>query len=257
MTSPVDRRQFLAAVAATATASIAGGQASSPSTAGRPAPAGQAAAPAGPFTLPPLPYPAEALEPSIDAETMRIHHGKHHQAYVTNLNKALDGISAPTDVELLIADLNAIPTERRTAVRNNAGGHANHTLFWKTLAPKGKGGAASPELAAAIERDLGGLEKLKEAMNAAGLGRFGSGWSWLIVTPDGKLAVTSTPNQDSPLMGQGYVDQPGVPLFGIDVWEHAYYLKYQNRRADYVKAIWEIVNWDEVSRQFAAATSKR
>lgn len=198
--------------------------------------------------LPPLPYAHDALEPHIDTQTMQIHHGKHHAAYVTNLNKALE--SAPElqgkSAEALIADLNAVPEGIRTAVRNNAGGHVNHTLFWNLMSPNG-GGAPTGELAEAIQAAFGSLDEFKAKFEAAGLGRFGSGWAWLIVGKDGKLAITSTPNQDSPLMD-------GItPLMGCDVWEHAYYLKYQNRRADYLKAWWNVLNWDAVGQRFAAA----
>lgn len=200
------------------------------------------------FTLPNLPYPKDALAPHISAETLEYHHGKHHAAYVTNLNKALE--SAPElqgkSAEALIADLNAVPEGIRTAVRNNAGGHVNHTLFWNLMSPNG-GGAPTGELAEAIQAAFGSLDEFKAKFEAAGLGRFGSGWAWLIVGKDGKLAITSTPNQDSPLMD-------GItPLMGCDVWEHAYYLKYQNRRADYLKAWWNVLNWDAVGQRFAAA----
>jgi len=197
-------------------------------------------------TLPALPYEYSALEPHIDAQTMEIHHGKHHQAYVDNLNKALEGTDAAgLSLEELIKNISKYPA----AVRNNGGGHFNHSLFWTVLGPNAK---AAPEgkLADAINEAFGGLDALKEKMNAAGAGRFGSGWAWLIVK-DGKLEVTSTPNQDNPLMDVAEVK--GMPIFGIDVWEHAYYLKYQNKRPDYLKAIWSAVNWDEVARRYEAA----
>ena len=197
------------------------------------------------FELPALPYAHDALEPHIDARTMEVHHGKHHQAYVDNANKALAGTALETaSAEDVVARLGELPEDKRTAVRNNAGGHANHSLFWQVMTPNG-GGAPSGALAAAIDAAFGGLDAFKEAFAAAGMTRFGSGWAWLVKTGDG-VSVTSTPNQDSPLMD-------GVtPLLGLDVWEHAYYLNYQNRRADYVAAFWNVVNWDEVARRFAA-----
>ena len=197
------------------------------------------------FTLPPLPYPTNALEPHIDAQTMEIHHGKHHNAYVTNLNAALEKAPelAGKSLEDLLRNLNSVPEAVRTAVRNNAGGHWNHSQFWKTMAPNA-GGAPTGKLAAAIDAAFGDFEKFKEAFNAAGVGRFGSGWVWL-VNEGGKLAITSTPNQDNPLM-----DGKPAPILGNDVWEHAYYLKYQNRRPDYLKAWWNTVDWDEVGKRF-------
>ncbi|MEY4556274.1 MAG: hypothetical protein RL093_1393 [Pseudomonadota bacterium] len=202
------------------------------------------------FTLPPLPYAHDALEPAIDRETMKFHHGKHHQAYVDNLNKAVDADPAlrGKSMEEMFATMSALPK----AVRNNAGGHWNHSLFWKLMAPSSKAGRPSPELAAAIDRDLGGMEAFKAAFNAAGAGQFGSGWAWLIVQ-DGKLKVTSTPNQDNPLMD--VADEKGTVVLAADVWEHAYYLKYQNRRADYLKAFWTVVNWNKANELFAAATA--
>jgi Fe-Mn family superoxide dismutase len=196
-------------------------------------------------TLPPLPYPTNALEPHIDAQTMEIHHGKHHNAYVTNLNAALEKAPELADKSLedLLRNLNSVPEAVRTAVRNNGGGHWNHSQFWKTMAPNA-GGAPTGKLAAAIDAAFGDFEKFKEAFNAAGVGRFGSGWVWL-VNEGGKLAITSTPNQDNPLM-----EGKSAPLLGNDVWEHAYYLKYQNRRPDYLKAWWNTVNWDEVAKRY-------
>ena len=196
------------------------------------------------FTLPPLPYPTNALEPHIDAQTMEIHHGKHHNAYVTNLNAALEKAPELADKSLddLLRNLNSVPEAVRTAVRNNGGGHWNHSQFWKTMAPNA-GGAPTGKLAAAIDAAFGDFEKFKEAFQAAGAGRFGSGWVWL-VNEGGKLAITSTPNQDNPLM-----EGKSAPLLGNDVWEHAYYLKYQNRRPDYLKAWWNTVNWDEVAKR--------
>jgi Fe-Mn family superoxide dismutase len=190
------------------------------------------------FTLPPLPYGAAALEPHIDAQTMQIHHDKHHQAYVTNLNAALEGQPALANlsIEALIADLAKVPDAQRIAVRNNGGGHYNHTLFWELMTP---GGAKAPEgaLATAIDSTFGGLAAFKEQFQKAGLGRFGSGWAWLVRDKSGKLTIESTPNQDSPLMDGKHA------VLGCDVWEHAYYLKYQNRRADYLAAWWNVLNW--------------
>ena len=198
-----------------------------------------------PHTLPPLPYPATALEPHIDAQTMEIHHGKHHAAYVNNLNAALEKAPelANKSLDELLKNLSAVPEAVRTAVRNNGGGHWNHTLFWQSMTPNG-GGAPSGKLAEAINAAFGDFEKFKEQFNAAGVARFGSGWVWL-VKEGGKLAITSTPNQDNPIM-----DGKPAPLLGNDVWEHAYYLKYQNRRPDYLKAWWNVVNWAEVGKRF-------
>lgn len=198
------------------------------------------------YELPALPYAANALEPHIDEETMNIHHGKHHNTYVTNLNNALEGHDdlASKSVEELIANLDAVPENIRTAVRNNGGGHANHTLFWQVMSPNG-GGNPSGELADAINNKFGSLDKFKEEFAAAGAGRFGSGWAWLVVN-NGELEIMSTPNQDSPIM------EGKTPILGLDVWEHAYYLKYQNRRPDYMKAFWNVVNWDEVAKRYSA-----
>jgi Fe-Mn family superoxide dismutase len=200
------------------------------------------------YELPPLPYPLDALEPHIDAKTMEIHHDKHHGAYVTNANNALKDHPdlANKPVEELISNLNAVPEAIRTTVRNNAGGHANHTLFWKIMSPNG-GGAPKGELAAAINSTFGGFEQFKEKLNAAGAARFGSGWAWLVVNKDGRLEVMSTANQDNPLM-EGL-----KPVIGVDVWEHAYYLKYQNRRPEYLKAWWNVVNWDEAEKNYQTA----
>ena len=199
-----------------------------------------------PFTLPDLPYAHDALEPTIDARTMEIHHGKHHQAYVDNANKALEGTEwADRSVESVLASLDALPDDIRTAVRNNAGGHANHSLFWELMSPDG-GGEPEGELKAAIDDLWGSTDELKAAINDGGVKRFGSGWTWLIWDGTG-LAVKSTPNQDSPLLDSD------VPLLGIDVWEHAYYLNYQNRRPDYLAAWWNVVNWSEVAKRFEQA----
>jgi Fe-Mn family superoxide dismutase len=198
------------------------------------------------FEVPPLPYEYGALEPTIDEETMRLHHDKHHQAYVDNANAALEGTQwADKSVEQVLANLDAIPEEKRTAVRNNAGGHANHSLFWEIMSPDG-GGEPSGSLAGAINDTFGGLDELKQQVNDAGVKRFGSGWSWFVWDGTG-LAVYSLPNQDSPLMTDD------IPLLGIDVWEHAYYLTYRNRRPDYVKAWWNVVNWDNVQQRFDGA----
>jgi Fe-Mn family superoxide dismutase len=200
------------------------------------------------FSVPPLPYDYAALEPHISARTMQFHHDKHHQAYVTNANNALKDHPdlQKLSVEELISHLDRVPESIRGAVRNNAGGHANHSLFWTVMKPNG-GGAPTGPLADAITSDLGGFDAFKEAFSKAGATRFGSGWAWLVVK-NGKLAVTSTPNQDSPLM-----DGSGTPILGVDVWEHAYYLDYQNKRPDYIAAFWNVVNWDEVAKRFAAA----
>ena len=198
------------------------------------------------FQLPDLPYDYSALEPHIDAETMRIHHDLHHKAYVDNANAALDGTEfADWPVEKVLGDLDLIPEEKRTAVRNNAGGHANHSLFWQIMGPNG-GGEPSGDLAAAINDSFGGFDAFKTAISDGGVKRFGSGWTWLVWDGTG-LAAYSTPNQDSPLM------QDDTPLLGIDVWEHAYYLKYQNKRPAYLEAWWNVVNWDEVAKRFAEA----
>lgn len=210
----------------------------------------QAAVPAeAGFKLPALPYAANALEPAIDAQTMTIHHGKHHQAYVDNLNKAVAADPALKGqlLEQLVAKAGTLPA----AVRNNAGGHWNHSFFWQTMAPVAEAGTPSPALKAAIDAQFGSVDKFKEEFAKAGIARFGSGWVWLIVGADGKLAITSTPNQDNPLMD--VVDERGEVILGADVWEHAYYLKYQNRRADYLKSFWTVVNWNKVNELYAAA----
>lgn len=208
------------------------------------------------YELPDLPYDFNALEPHIDEQTMRIHHGKHHNTYITKLNDALEGHAdlSGKSIEELITSVTGLPESIKTAVRNNGGGHANHSLFWTILAPAGKGGGGEPsgELATAINDSLGSFSSFKDEFSKAAAGRFGSGWAWLGVKPDGKLCVCSTPNQDNPLM-KGLVDCECQPILGLDVWEHAYYLKYQNRRPDYIAAFWNIVNWTAVAERFAAA----
>jgi Fe-Mn family superoxide dismutase len=203
-----------------------------------------------PHELPPLPYAFDALEPTIDAQTMEIHHDKHHQAYVTNLNAALEGTDwAERPIDQVLENLDEIPEDKRTAVRNNGGGHWNHTFFWQIMKPGG-GGDPSGSLADAVSDAFGDPDQLKAAVNDAGVKRFGSGWTWLVWDGTG-LSVSSTPNQDNPLM-----DSDDVPLLGIDVWEHAYYLKYQNRRPDYLAAWWDVVDWDEVARRFEGARGR-
>ncbi len=199
-------------------------------------------------TLPALPYAYDALEPHIDAKTMEIHHSRHHQTYVTNLNAALADLPelAALPLEALLAHLDSLPAQVQGAVRNHGGGHANHSLFWQVMSPQG-GGEPDGELAAAILRDLGGLEDFKQAFTQAALSRFGSGWAWLVVDGRGKLQVVSSANQDSPLM-EGL-----TPILGLDVWEHAYYLKYQNKRPDYIAAFYNVIDWDEVARRYVAA----
>ncbi len=202
------------------------------------------------FSLAPLPYPADALEPYIDRTTMEIHHGRHHAAYVNNLNT-----QAKTTPELAALSLTALQGQISRfgpAVRNNGGGHYNHDLFWQLMAPEGQRGKPSPALETAINTAFGSLEEMKKRFDQAALSRFGSGWAWLIVTPDKKLAVTSTANQDNPLMDLPGIDR-GTPILALDVWEHAYYLKYQNRRADYATNWWSVVNWNEVSKRYEAA----
>ena len=201
-----------------------------------------------PYELPPLPYANNALEPHIDAATMEIHHDKHHQAYITNLNKALEGHAdlSSKPIEELIANLGDVPEAARTAVRNNGGGHANHSFFWKIMGPNG-GGEPTGELADKIKEVFGSFDALKEKIGAAGAARFGSGWAWLVLNKDKKLEVLSTANQDSPIM-EGH-----TPILGVDVWEHSYYLKYQNKRPDYLKAWWNTVNWAAIGENYAKA----
>ena len=199
-----------------------------------------------PFTLPALPYAPDALEPYIDKMTMEIHHARHHNVYITNLNKALESapdLAGKSLEELLANNCAAVPEGIRTAVRNNGGGHANHTLFWQIMGPNA-GGAPIGNLAAAIDSAFGGFDTFKEKFAAAGVGRFGSGWAWLVKNADGSVAITSTPNQDTPVM------EGKFPVIGLDVWEHAYYLKYQNKRPDYIGAWWNVVNWKEAERRF-------
>ena len=206
------------------------------------------------YQLPPLPYPDNALEPHIDAETMQIHHDKHHAAYVNNANAALEGLDqglqnmSPQD---LIQNLDRVPAEKRGALRNNAGGHVNHSLFWQLMG-QGKGGQPSGELAQAIDRDFGSFDAFKQKFTQAATTRFGSGWAWLVVK-DGKLDVVSTANQDNPTMGESVAGVSGTPILGLDVWEHSYYLKYQNKRPDYIGAFWNVVNWDKVSELYQQA----
>jgi len=244
------RRQAIKTFTAAAIASTALGKISTFAQAPAAAPAAAAKAPTGPFTLPPLPYAYDALEPHIDTETMHLHHDKHHGGYVNKLNEALAKeptfVVAPgSNVDELLKNLATVPESIRTAVRNQGGGHSNHSLFWQTLAAKGS--APTGALAKALDAELGGLEKFKETAAKAGAGLFGSGWVWLVLDGSKKLVVLTQPNQDSPLLEGHY------PLFGIDVWEHAYYLKYHNLRADYITALWNIVNWDFISQRYDAA----
>jgi Fe-Mn family superoxide dismutase len=203
------------------------------------------------YELPKLPYDYNALEPHIDARTMEIHHSKHHQAYITNLNNAIKGKGdlEKKSVEDLIRDLNSVPEDIRTAVRNNGGGHANHSFFWKIMGPNA-GGEPKGKLADDIKSTFGGFDQFKEKFADAGVKRFGSGWAWLIKNNSGKLEIVSTANQDSPLMGKAIAGAEGTPILGVDVWEHAYYLNYQNRRPDYIKAWWNVVNWDAVGKNY-------
>ena len=200
-----------------------------------------------PYTLPNLPYAHDALAPHIDAKTMEIHHSKHHNAYITNLNKAIEGTTlGDQSIEALVSKIDSVPENIRAVVRNNGGGHANHSLFWTVMAP-GAGGPPGGDLAAAITSQLGGYDAFKDALTKAGVGRFGSGWVWLSVDKNKKLVIESTPNQDSPLM------HGNTPILGVDVWEHAYYLNYQNRRPDYLAAFFNVINWKNVAERYAAA----
>lgn len=204
------------------------------------------------YSLPQLPYAYDALEPSIDARTMEIHHTKHHQAYIDKVNAAVQGTALENkSIEELISDLSAVPEDKRGAVRNNGGGHANHSLFWTVMGPN-KGGAPSGQLASAINSAFGSLDEMKAKFADAAATRFGSGWAWLYVN-GGELKIGSTANQDSPLMGAAIAGIGGTPLLGLDVWEHAYYLHYQNRRPDYITAFWNVVDWDAVATRFQAA----
>lgn len=203
------------------------------------------------YTLPALPYSYDALEPNFDKQTMEIHHTEHHKTYVNNTNRALEKLPelANIDIDVLIQQLDKVPADQRTFVRNNAGGHSNHSLFWKGLK---LGTELSGELKAAIERDFDSIDAFKDLFEKAATSRFGSGWAWMVLKDDGKLAVVSTANQDSPLMGEAISGASGYPIIAIDVWEHAYYLKYQNRRPNYIKAFWSVVDWDEAAKRFAA-----
>ncbi|MCW5766176.1 MAG: superoxide dismutase [Phycisphaeraceae bacterium] len=260
MTDPITRRQAIASLATGAAAlSLAGCADKVRSAPG--AGLGVLVVAGGPLTLPDLPYAHDALEPFIDTRTMEIHHGKHHKAYVDNANKALDETmfkGEPAEEILAAVGIAKLPDATRAAIRNNVGGHYNHALFWSIMAPAGKGGGGAPSgpLAGAIAQAFGSFDAkggFKERFAAAGAGRFGSGWAWLCVTPDRALAICSTANQDSPLMGQAVAGCSGTPILGLDVWEHAYYLKYQNLRADYIAAWWNVVNWAAVADRYAAA----
>ncbi|MFI4854383.1 MAG: superoxide dismutase [Phycisphaerales bacterium JB065] len=208
-----------------------------------------------PFTLPDLPYPKDALEPHIDAKTMEIHHGKHHNGYVTKLNDALKGTEwADKPIEEVVRNLDKLPSDKQTAVRNNGGGHLNHSMFWTSMSPKG-GGKPSGDLAKAIDSAFGSFDDMKKQFSDSAAGRFGSGWAWLCVQPGGKLHIVSTANQDNPMMptsmgGQGSDHQP---ILGLDVWEHAYYLNYQNRRPDYIEAFWNVIDWNAIGDRYATA----
>ena len=241
--NPLTRRRLLQIGAASAVAAVIGSRLEAQTPSVSPAPV-----PSGPYALPPLPYPPEALEPHIDAETMRIHHGKHHQAYVANANKLLAGHPelAKLSPEELLLQLDKAPEDIRAGLRNNVGGHFNHSLFWTMMSPSG-GGSPSGKLAAAIDGRFGSFEEFKKQFSDAAMKRFGSGWAWLIADKSGRLSILSTANQDPPLA------DGAKPLLGLDVWEHAYYLKYQNRRADYAAAWWNVVNWPLVEKQFEAA----
>jgi Fe-Mn family superoxide dismutase len=246
ITSPstVTRRSFILTSAGVAASTVLSSAADAP--------------PTGPFKLAPLPYAFDAVEPHVDAKTMEIHHGKHHAAYVTKLNEALVGLTGiPEDPKALISDISKLPEKAQMAVRNHGGGHFNHTLFWSLMGKVGSagvGGDPSGKIGPAIIKTFGSFKEFQTKFAEAGMKRFGSGWAWLITKPDGSLAITSTANQDSPLM-QGIVPaaEQGTPVLGIDVWEHAYYLKYQSKRADYIAAWWNVVNWSHVDELLAAA----
>lgn len=213
-----------------------------------------ATASAAPFTLEPLPYPDDALEPVIDARTMQIHHGRHHRAYVDNLNAEAAKLPELNGIDLV--ELQRSISRFPTAVRNNGGGHYNHALFWSSMAPKGQGGEPSAALMSRIEADFGSFDAMRKAFEQAGLARFGSGWVWLVLGADGRLRITSTPNQDNPLMDVVPAEERGTPLLGNDVWEHAYYLGYQNRRGEYLAAWWDVVDWRAVSARYAQAVER-
>jgi len=244
------RLSCITAIGLTSLLSLSGCSTSAPSTRQQPLPQPPPGAQSITYTLPALPYPHKALEPAIDEQTMVIHHTKHHQAYIDNLNKALkDTPQAALPLESILASASAFPP----AVRNNGGGTWNHTFFWMSMTPSKSSGAPSPRLLDALNASFGSFETFKEKFAAAATGRFGSGWAWLVRTPHG-LAISSTPNQDNPLMD--VADVRGVPLLGVDVWEHAYYLKYQNKRADYLKQWWSVVNWGEVSRRYEQSEAR-
>ena len=247
------RRLVLAiALAAVLPAAVAQAPSTAPAASSTAA-AAPAPVPAGPYVLPPLPYAADALEVAIDAKTMTIHHANHHGAQVNALNTLAATVPELKDgaIEPLLARISTLPTP----VRNNLGGHYNHALFWEVMAPPDQTGAPSPALAAAIDRDFGSFESMKQQFSQAAATRFGSGWAWMVVTDDGRLAIGSTPNQDNPLMDVS--DFRGTPVLGLDVWEHAFYLRYQWRRGDYIGAWWDVVNWNEVSRRYDAAMAAR
>ncbi len=209
------------------------------------------------FELPQLPYATDALEPVIDRTTMEIHHGKHHGSYVSKLNDALAGTGLESKgIEAILSDLGSVPDEKRTSVRNNGGGHYNHSLFWQIMTRPGQGGGPAGALAKAIDDDLGGFDSFKDEFAVAAAGRFGSGWAWLCVNENDRLCICSTPNQDNPIM-TGLVECPGRPILGLDVWEHAYYLKYQNRRPDYIKAWFDVINWEKVGFYYESVLKQK
>lgn len=249
----LNRRQFMLNLTGLSVVGVLSGSASAPASVTTPAPAVTDLSHDGKYRLPKLPYSYDALEPYIDARTMEIHYSKHHNGYVTKVNKALQGsgYEAPEKIEDLVSHLKKVPSEIRMAVRNSGGGHANHSLFWNSLSPEG-GGQPGGTLAGAIEATFGGFNQFQKTFTKAASTRFGSGWAWLSVAKDNSLFVSSTPNQDSPLM-KGIVEFTGTPILGLDVWEHAYYLNYQNRRGDYIKNWWNLVNWKTVSMRYEKA----